>query len=111
MDDGGRGGHQRAGQGAAINLKSKQANTQEKLLDIALEQRRLLDANFSVVADAAPSDAALEQDYAQRLADAVRCLRNSLAHGEVLLDPNPGWAFRAARDLINQLFPLVSASK
>lgn len=66
-----------------INLKSKQANTLEKLLAIALERRWLLDANFSVVADAVPSDAAVEQDYAQRLADAFRTIRNSLAHGEV----------------------------
>lgn len=88
-----------------INLRSKQANTLEKLLGIALERRWLLDANFSVVADAARSDSAGEQDYAQSLANAFRTLRNSLAHGEVLLDPNLGWAFRAVRELINQLFP------
>lgn len=89
-----------------INLKSKQADTLEKLLRIALERRWLLDANFSVVADAAPSDTAGKQDYARRLADAFRHIRNSLAHGEVLLDPNLGWAFRAVRELINQLFPV-----
>ncbi len=32
---------------------------------------------------------------AQRLADAFRTLRNSLAHAEVLLDPNLGWPFLA----------------
>ena len=53
-----------------VNLKSNEANTLENLLNMALERRGLLDANFSVVADAAPSDAALEQDHAQRLADA-----------------------------------------
>lgn len=89
-----------------INLKSKQANTLEKLLDIALEQRWLLDANFTVVADAASSDEAGAQDYTRRLAGAFRHIRNSLAHGEVLLDPNLGWAFRAVRDLTNQLFPV-----
>lgn len=88
-----------------INLKSKQANTLEKLLDIAVERRWLLDANFSVVAEAVPLDGAGDQDYAQRLVVAFRNIRNSLAHGEVLLDPNLGWAFRAVRDLINQLFP------
>jgi hypothetical protein len=87
-----------------INLKSKQANTLEKLLDVALEQRWLLDEHFTVVADTASSGSG-GQNYARRLADAFRHIRNSLAHGEVLLDPNLGWAFRAVRDMINQLFP------
>lgn len=88
-----------------INLRSKQANTLEKLLDMAMARRWLLDANFPVVADAASSDEEGEQDYVRRLADAFRHMLNSLAHGEVLLDPNLGWAFRAVRDMINQLFP------
>ena len=88
-----------------INLKSKQANTLEKLLDMALARRWLLDAHFAVVADAAACGSAGEQDYARRLADAFRHIRNSLAHGEVLLDPNLDWAFSAVRDMINQLFP------
>ena len=46
-----------------INLKAKNASTLEKLLNIALERRWLLDANFQVVASAAPSAAAGEQDY------------------------------------------------
>ena len=88
-----------------INLKSKQANTLEKLLDMAMARRWLLDVNFTVVADVASCESAGEQDYARRLAAAFRHIRNSLAHGEVLLDPNLGWAFRAVRDMINQLFP------
>ena len=68
------------------------------------QQRWLPDANFEVTARAAHSDTAGEQDYAQRLADAFRRLRNELAHGGVFLNPNPGWAFTAVRDLINQLF-------
>lgn len=30
-------------------------------------------------------------------------------HSEMLLDPNPGWAFLAVRDLINQLCPPQTA--
>lgn len=89
-----------------INLKSKQANSLEKLLGIAVERRWLLDAHFTVVGDTAPSALVDAQDYAQRLADAFRHIRNSLAHGEVLLNPNLGWAFLAVRDLINHLLPL-----
>ena len=89
----------------SINLKSQSANTLVKLLRIVLQRRWSLDANFEVTARAAPSDTAGEQDYAQRLADAFRRLRNELAHGGVFLDPSPGWAFTAVRDLINQLFP------
>lgn len=89
-----------------INLKSKQANSLEKLLKIAIDRSWLLDDNFTVVASAAPSHAPRIQGYAQRLADGFRTLRNALAHGEVLLDPNLGWAFLAVRDLINQLFPV-----
>lgn len=88
-----------------INLRSKQANTLEKLLDMAVARRWLLDEHFTVVADTSSSDSAGEQGYVRRLADAFRHIRNSLAHGEVLLDPSLGWAFRAVRDMINQLFP------
>lgn len=49
------------------------------------------------------------QDYAKRLVEAFRQLRNGLAHGEVILAPNLGWAFLAVRDLINQLFPAAQA--
>jgi len=31
--------------------------------------------------------------------------KRAQVYGEVLLNPNPGWAFRAVQDLINQLFP------
>lgn len=94
------------------------------LLNIALERRWLLDARFEVTADrakreeehlqmlrfmgreAAPFVGPLhEQDYARNLVMAFRKIRNALAHGEVILDPNLGWAFLAVRDLINQLFP------
>lgn len=92
-----------------INLKSKQGNTLEKLLNIALERRWLLDADFKVATGAVPSPHVGDQDYAQRLTEAFRGIRNSLAHGEVLLMPNLGWAFLAVRDLISQLFPRVNA--
>ena len=71
-----------------------------------MAQRWFLDANFQVVADAAGADLARDQDYSTRLVYAFRTLRNSLAHGEVILDPNLGWAFMAVRDLIIQLYPV-----
>jgi hypothetical protein len=46
-----------------------------------------------------------EQDYAKLWVEAFRQIRNALAHGGVILDPNLGLAFLAVRDLINQLFP------
>jgi len=107
-----------------IDLKSKSANTLEKLLRIALEQRWLLDAHFEVTSDRDRREAEHlemlrvmgverelfvgplhEQDYAKGLVNAFRHIRNSLAHGEVLLKPNLSWEFLAVRDLINQLFP------
>ena len=112
-----------------INLTSKKANTLEKLLDIALERRWLLDANFEVTADRAEREAEHldmlrfigfdhspfvgplhEQDYAKGLVYAFRRIRNSLAHGEVILKPNVSWEFMAVRDLINQLFPASAAA-
>ncbi|MDZ7919355.1 hypothetical protein [Rhodoferax sp.] len=116
---------------AAIKARAKAegvdtAKTSLKvLMDMALDRRWLLDTNFEVTARRAEREAEQlknlrfmgvdrspfvgplhEQDYAKRLVDAFRHIRNSLAHGEVLLDPNLGWAFLAVRDLINQLFPL-----
>lgn len=104
-----------------INVKSKPL---VELLDIALEKRWLLDAGFEIAASRADREAehiemlrALgvdrqhfvgpihEQAYAKGLADAFRMIRNSLAHGEVVLKPNLSWEFLAIRDLINQLFP------
>jgi hypothetical protein len=115
---------------AAIKSRATRAGvdttktTLKVLMDMALEHRWLLDANFEVTANRADREAEQletsrfmgldrspfvgplhEQDYAKRLVDAFRHIRNSLAHGEVLLDPNLGWAFLAVRDLINQLFP------
>lgn len=114
---------------AGINLTSKKANTLEKLLDIALERRWLLDANFEVTADRAEREAEHldmlrfmggdhspfvgplhEQDYAKGLVYAFRRIRNALAHGEVILKPNVSWEFMAVRDLINQLFPASAAA-
>lgn len=46
-----------------------------------------------------------DQDHAKKVVEAVRELRNSLAHGEPFLTNNVAPAFRAAADLINQLFP------
>jgi hypothetical protein len=103
-----------------INVNSKKL---VELLDIALEKRWLLDAGFEMTAGRADREAEHiemlraigidrqsfvgplhEQDYAKGLVDAFRKIRNSLAHGEVILKPNLSWEFSAIRDLINQLF-------
>ena len=119
---------------AAIKARAKLegVNTDGKrlkeLLDMAIERRWLLDAHFEITADRAERELQErehlremgeerellvgplhEQDYAKRLVEAFRQLRNGLAHGEVILDPNLGWAFLAVRDWINQLFPAARA--
>jgi hypothetical protein len=104
-----------------VNVKGK---TLAKLLEMALKNRWLLDARFEAVTDRAEREwqhlemlrfigvqrepfvgPLHEQDYAEGLVDAFRCIRNALAHGEVILKPNLSWEFMAIRDLINQLFP------
>jgi hypothetical protein len=119
---------------AAIKARAKLegVNTDGKplkaLLDMAIERRWLLDAHFEITADRAErvlqerehlremgEERELlvgplhEQEYAKRLVEAFRRIRNGLAHGDVILDPNLGWAFRAVSDLINQLFPAARA--
>ena len=103
-----------------INTRS---TTLEKLLDITIERCWLLDVNFEVTADRPQRESEQlemlrfmgveqepfvgplhEQDYAKGLVKAFRQIRNSLAHGEVILKPNLSWEFTAVRDLINQLF-------
>jgi len=104
-----------------INTKGRDLKA---LLDIALEKRWLLDTHFVVTTDRAKREAEHlemlrgmgvhrepfvgplhEQDYAKGLADAFRKIRNSLAHGDVILKPNLSWEFLAIRDLVNQIFP------
>lgn len=114
----------------AIKTRAKQEGINGKakklvdLLDIALEKRWLLDAGFELTASRAEREEEHlemlramgidhqpfvgplhEQDYAKGLVNAFRKIRNSLAHGEVILKPNLSWEFMAIRDLINQLFP------
>jgi hypothetical protein len=98
------------------------------LLDMAIDQRWLLDVHFEITVDRTERELQgrerlrqmgeerdllvgplHEQDYAKRLMWAFRNIRNELAHGGVILDPNLGWAFLAVRDLINQLFPAARA--
>jgi hypothetical protein len=95
-----------------------------KLLTIAIEQRWLVDTGFSVTQYRAEQEAEhietmksmgvhgeafvgplREQNYSVILIHAFRFLRNSVAHGEVMLQPNLSGQFRAMRDMINQLFP------
>lgn len=106
-----------------INTKGKVLND---LLNLAIERRWLLDANFEITADRSRREAEHlemlhfmgvehepfvgplhEQDYAKGLVAAFRNIRNALAHGEVILKPNVSWEFLAVRDLINQMFPLL----
>lgn len=103
-----------------VNPKSKSL---KDLLDLALDQRWLLDVHFAVTKDRVEREAEHlemlrmvgikhdpfvgplhEQDYAQGLVEAFRAIRNALAHGEVILKPNVSWEFMAVCDLINQLF-------
>ena len=96
---------------AGINTKGKALND---LLNLALERRWLLDVNFEVTADRAKDEAEHletlrfmgierepfigplhEQDYAKGLVAAFRSIRNTLAHGEVILKPNVSWEFLA----------------
>lgn len=97
----------------------------QELLDAAIANRWLVDAGFAAVAHregrweeeramllaiggadvgpyVEPTD---DQDHARKVVSAVRGLRNALAHGEQILINNIAPAFRAAADLINQLFP------
>lgn len=97
-----------------------------ELLDVAITNRWLVDAGFAAAEHredrweeeramllaigaedigpyATPTD---DQDHSKRVVGVIRELRNSLAHGEPLLTNNVAPAFRAAADLINQLFPL-----
>lgn len=48
-----------------------------------------------------------DQEHSRALVDALRHLRNSLAHGETLLKHNLSHEFQAVADFINQLFPLA----
>ena len=116
---------------AAIKARAKlegvdtEKTTLKALLDMALKRRWVLDVNFEITAGRTDREAEHlemlrfmgiarepfmgplpEQDFAKGLVEAFRYIRNSLAHGEVLLKPNLSWEFMAVRDLINQLFPV-----
>ena len=103
-----------------IGTKRRRLND---LLNVAIERRWLLDANFEINSDKTKREAERiemlrligvehelfvgpigEQDYAKQLVTAFRDIRNALAHGEVILKPNVSWEFLAVRDLINQIF-------
>jgi hypothetical protein len=103
-----------------INVKNKSLM---ELLDIAVEQRWLLDINFELTRDreiqendhlkmlagmGVPCQPFVgpihEQAYTRDFVDAFRRIRNAVAHGEVILMHNLSWQFLAIRDVINQLF-------
>ena len=96
-----------------------------QLLDAAIDQRWLVDVGFAAAErrEAArsiqrelireiggkdigpfvsPTD---DQEYSRVLMQSIRRLRNDLAHGENLLDPNLSPSFQVVADFINQLFP------
>lgn len=52
-----------------------------------------------------PIDAPEVQDYVTAVVDAMRSLRNSLAHGTPMLHMKGGTALLVCSELINQLFP------
>jgi hypothetical protein len=101
------------------------------LLKHVLSERWILDEGFSAAADReqqwddqrrlltligeadigswpGPAD---DQKHSRALVDALRHLRNSLAHGETLLKHNLSHEFQAVADFINQLFPFSNAAR
>jgi hypothetical protein len=101
------------------------------LLKHVLSERWILDEGFSAAADReqqwddqrrlltligeadigswpGPAD---DQKQSRALVDALRHLRNSLAHGETLLKHNLSHEFQAVADFINQLFPFSNAAR
>jgi len=98
-----------------------------ELLEIAISKRWLVDSGFTEAEHreaAWAEDRALllaigaedigsyiqptdDQAHAKVVVRVVRELRNGLAHGETLLTSDISPAFRAAADLINQLFPQI----
>ena len=116
---------------AALKAKAKVEGYSPKkklsdLMDIALKERWIVDQGFSVTASRVrhwedhremlrligapdcgpfvePED---DQVYSRRLVEAIRQIRNSLAHGEMFLTPAVASIFRAIAEFINQLFPI-----
>jgi hypothetical protein len=115
---------------AAIRAKAdaEGMSGRKKLYDLmgeAITKRWIVDRGFSVTADRAqhweehretlrligapdcgpyeePTD---DQAYSRQLVDAIRQIRNSLAHGETFLTPAVSSIFRTIAEFINQLFP------
>lgn len=115
---------------AALKAKATQEGVSCKkdfrdLLLEAIDRRWIVDAGFSAVAErkqhwedhretlklvgapdcgpfVEPDD---DQAHARQLVQAIRFIRNSVAHGETLLVPNVAPIFRAVAEFINQLFP------
>jgi hypothetical protein len=107
------------------NLPGWEKKSLFQLLDAAIANRWIVDSGFAAAelhealweddrvmllaigaADIGPYIKPTDdQDHAKKIVDAVRELRNALAHGEPLLTNSISPAFRAAADLINQLFP------
>lgn len=117
---------------AAVRARAKQEGFPDwkskrffDLLNTAVTDRWLVDSGFSAAGlrkaaweedralllaigepDIGPyADPEDDQAHAKVLVQAIRKLRNGLAHGETLLIPNISPTFRTVADLINQLFP------
>lgn len=94
----------------------------QSLLNEALSREWVTDAGFSASANREarvlqvlgcddigpwqePED---PQSHTREIVDAIRTLRNGMAHGETFLAPNLAPMFQAAADFINQLFAAPS---
>lgn len=116
---------------AAEGYKKHASERLVTLLKHGLSERWVLDEGFSQAADReqqwddqrrllmligeadigswpGPTD---DQEHSRLVVDALRHLRNSLAHGNTLLKHNLSHEFQAVADFINQLFPLDDPSQ
>lgn len=109
-------------------LPSGKARNLQSLLNEALSREWVTDAGFSASAsrearwneqrevlqvlgcdDIGPwQEPEDPQSHTREIVDAIRTLRNCMAHGETFLVPNLAPMFQAAADFINQLFAAPS---
>lgn len=95
-------------------LKAPESTTFKMLLAQALGRGLIQSDKFSYGREpessahppgaVAPPDPAQVQDYAEAIADAMRSLRNDLAHGTNMLHMKGGTVLQVCSELINQLF-------
>lgn len=100
-------------------LGSPKSANFKSLLEDALEKGLIRSENFTygrqVECRAAPDPDGFQEseeahDYAAAIADAMRSLRNGLAHGSNMLHRQGGTVLKVCSELINQLFDLPVAT-